>query len=128
MLIEVLANSPVPIYDQIVTQFIFNVAADGPDVEILSVRELALKLGVNPNTVARAYQELQRMGVLAALRGTGMELTPDAVGICRAKRQEIVRGRVRAALQEAVASALTPDEVRRLVEDELTRVNGKAKR
>jgi hypothetical protein len=53
-----------------------------------------------------------------------MEVTPEAPAACRAQRQEIVRGRIRAALREAASSALPPDEVRGLVEEELSRVNG----
>jgi hypothetical protein len=53
-----------------------------------------------------------------------MEVTPEAAGICRAQRQEIVRGRIRQALREAVSSALPPDDIRKLVEEELTRANG----
>src|SRR5439155_18755960 len=91
---------------------------------IPSVRELAQRLLVHPNTVARAFQELERHGVLAARRGRGMEVTPAAPALCRARRQDIVRGRIREALREAVSSALDPAEVRKLVEEELHRANG----
>ena len=88
----------------------------------------AQQITVHPNTVAKAYQELERQGILEAKRGRGMEVTADAPRVCRVKRQEIIRGRIRDALREAVASALPPDEVRQLVEEELHRVNGKAHR
>ncbi|MFL5342388.1 MAG: GntR family transcriptional regulator, partial [Gemmataceae bacterium] len=95
---------------------------------IPSVRDLAFQLTVHPNTVAKAYQELERQGILEAQRGRGMEVTVDAPKLCRGKRQDIVRGRIRDALREAVASALSPDEVLQLVEEELHRVNGRAHR
>jgi GntR family transcriptional regulator len=127
MLMSIQADSPVPIYEQVVTQVIFAVASGGlePGTLIPSVRELAQRLLVHPNTVARAFQELERQGVVAALRGRGMEVTPQAPALCRARRKEIIRGRIGAALREAAASALAPDEIRRLVEDELARVNGR---
>ena len=95
---------------------------------IPSVRELAEKLVVHPNTVARAFQELERMGVVAARRGRGMEVTVEAPTGCRARRQELVRSRIRQALQEAAASVLSPEEIRSLVEEELARVNGASNR
>ena len=122
-------ESSVPIYEQIVAQVIFGIASGSLEVGALipSVRELAGRLTVHPNTVARAYQELEREGVVMARRGKGMEVTPDAKRICQERRQEILRARIRDVLREAVSSSLSSDDIRRLVEDELTRVNGQAK-
>jgi GntR family transcriptional regulator len=86
---------------------------------------LADKLIVNPNTVARAFGELERRGVLTARRGRGMEVTPEAPDICRKERQEIIRNRLRSALREAVTSALPAEEIRTLMEQEFTKANGK---
>ena len=129
MLFQVQARSPVPIYEQIVARVIFAVASDGLAAgEIIpSVRELAQRVLAHPNTVARAYQELERRGVLAAKRGVGMQVTAEAPRLCREQRQEIVRAQVRDALRSAVASALTADEIHALVADELNHVNGEAR-
>jgi GntR family transcriptional regulator len=126
MLIDIQPDSSVPIYDQIVTQVMFGIASDGVEVGAMipSVREMAQRLLVHPNTVARAVQELERRGIVAAKRGRGMEVTPEAPALCRAARQEIVRNRIRGALREAASSALLPDDIRKLVEEELARVNG----
>ena len=122
-------ESSVPIYEQIVAQVIFGIASGSLEVGALipSVRDLAGRLTVHPNTVARAFQELEREGVVTARRGLGMEVTADAQRICRDRRQEILRGRIRDVLREAVSSSLSNDDIRRLVEDELTKVNGQAK-
>jgi GntR family transcriptional regulator len=129
MLMEVHPQSPVPIYEQIVAQVIFAVASDGlaPGAMIPSVRELAPRLLVHPNTVAKAYQELERRGVVAAKRGVGMEVTPEAPRICREQRQEIVRTQIRDALRAAVSSALSASEIKKLVDEELHHVNGQSK-
>jgi GntR family transcriptional regulator len=126
MLLDIEPKSPVPIWEQIVAQVTFAIASGAVEVGTLipSVREVGDQVIVNPNTVARAYQELERRGVLVARRGKGMEVTADAPGLCAAQRQDIVRQRIREALREAVSSSLSPDEIRRLVEEELTRVNG----
>jgi GntR family transcriptional regulator len=122
-------ESPIPIYEQIVTQVIFGVAAGTLEVGELipSVRALAVSLGVHPNTVARAFQQLERDGVLTTRRGRGMEVAAEALALCRQRRQEIVRGRLREALREAASSALSAEEVRRLVDEEFSRVNGKSR-
>jgi GntR family transcriptional regulator len=129
MVFELHDKSPIPIYEQIVAQVIFAVAADGIAVgeNIPSVREMAQRILAHPNTVAKAYQELERRGVLSAKRGVGMEVTAEAPKLCRQQRQEIVRSQVREALRSAVASALPPDEIRQLVDDELNHVNGEAR-
>ena len=69
MLLHLQPASPVPIYEQIVRQVIYAVASGGlaPGALIPSMRDLADRLVVHPNTVVRAYQELERLGVLAAI-------------------------------------------------------------
>ena len=126
MILDIHPDWPVPIYEQIVAQVTFAVASGALETGsmIPSVREMAQQLLVNPNTVARAFQELEQRGVVTARRGRGMEVTAEAPVTCRAQRQEILRGRIREALREAASSALPPDEIRQLVEEELTRVNG----
>jgi GntR family transcriptional regulator len=120
-------DSRISICEQIVQQVIFGVASGYLEVGTLipSVRELGPRLRVHPNTVAAAYQELAKLGVITARRGRGMEVTLEAPQLCRKQRQERVRSRIREALREAVSSALPAEEVRRLVEEELERVNGK---
>ncbi len=130
MLFTIHADGAVPIYEQIVAQVIYGVA-DGTLESgglIPSVRELAETLLVHPNTVARAFQELERAGIVTARRGVGMEVTAGASTSCRAKRKELVQNRIRAALREAAASGLSPDEIRRLVDEEQAAVNGKRRK
>lgn len=126
MLLDVQPNSLVPIYEQIVAQVTFGIASGVLEVGTLipSVRELAQRLVVHPNTVARAFQELERRGIVTAKRGRGMEVTPEAPSLCRSQRKEIVRNRIREALREAASSALPAEDIRKLVEEELARANG----
>jgi GntR family transcriptional regulator len=120
-------KSKIPIFDQIVAQVIFNIATGGLEVGELipSVRKLGTQLTVHPNTVAKAFQELERLGVVEARRGRGMEVTADALKICQTERRQRVGKRVREALREAVSSGLSAGEIRLLVEEEIGRVNGK---
>jgi GntR family transcriptional regulator len=126
MLFHLQFDSPIPPYEQIVAQAIFAIASGAlePGSLLPSVRELGPRILVHPNTVAKAYQELERLGVIVARRGKGMEVTPEAPELCQARRHEIIRQRIRDALHEAVGSALPAQEIRDLVEQELARANG----
>ena len=123
MWFDINPDSPIPIFDQIVSQIIFNIAAGGLAVGdmIPSVRELGVRLAVHPNTVAKAFRALERLGVVTARLGRGMEVTSDALKICQTHRRKIISERIRAALREALSSGLSADEIRRLVEDEIDR-------
>ncbi len=118
MWFDIHPDSAIPIFEQIVAQVIFHVASGGLEVGELipSVRDLGMRLTVHPNTVAKAFQELERLGVVTARRGRGMEVTPDAPKICQARRRDIVGKRIREALREAVSSGLTGAEIRQIVE------------
>src|SRR5262249_28398163 len=110
-----------PIYEQIVAQVTFAVAAGSlrPGDFIPSVRDLASDLVLNPNTVARAFVELERRGVVVARRGRGMAVAPEAVDLCRQQRLQMVRERIRAALKEVGFSGLTPFEIKKVIDEEL---------
>jgi len=122
MIIHVQPDSPVPIYEQIVAQVTFAVAAGSlrPGDFIPSVRDLASELVINPNTVARAFVELERRGVVVARRGRGMAVAEEAVAHCRQERARLVRERIRAALRQAVFSGLLTEEIKKVVDEELT--------
>ena len=115
-------ESDQPIYEQIVDQAVAAVAEDELPIGSLmpSVRELAETLLVNPNTVARAYQELERLGLVVVRRGVGMEITAAAPEACRARRRERASSALRVALEEAVAAGMTRTEIR-LVLDRLSK-------
>ena len=133
MRFHVRPDSPIPIYEQIISQVIFSIAAEDVGVGdmIPSVRDLSQQLIVNANTVARAFQELERMGVLETRRGLGMAVTADGPKLCRERRKESVRDRVREAVREAAAAGLSADDLHQLVNDEWPRItagrNGSAK-
>jgi GntR family transcriptional regulator len=129
MFFQVDPANGVAIFDQVVRQVKFAVARGAlrPGNMVPSVRELARELAINPNTVARAYQQLQTEGVLEMIRGMGLEVAADAVKHCRAERQKIVQGRVRQALVEALQSGLEPDDLRQLLERELHNVQRERK-
>ena len=63
-----------------------------PDERILSVRELGISLGVNPNTIARVYEHLQGMEIIYNKRGIGYFVSPDAPErILQMQREEFLK-------------------------------------
>ena len=121
MFLHVDVRNGLAVYDQIVRQVKFAVA-DGAlrsgDL-VPSVRELARELAINPNTVARAYRQLQDDGVLETVRGTGLSIAAAARRQCQAERTKLIRARLRLVLEEALHSGLEPDDIESLMQDEL---------
>jgi GntR family transcriptional regulator len=84
-------HSGVPAYRQIIDQVLGGIAAGTlrPGDQLPTVRQLAVDLAINPNTVVRAYRELEIREVLATQQGTGTFLTdkkPLANGLERERR------------------------------------------
>jgi GntR family transcriptional regulator len=110
------------VYDQVVRQVIFAVADGAVRTGELvpSVRELAHELAINPNTVARAYRQLQDDGVLDSIRGTGLAVATGARRKCQSRRTKLLRERLSQVLVEMNHSGLGSDEIEGLVKSELT--------
>jgi GntR family transcriptional regulator len=124
MFVHVDPTHDLAIYDQIVRQIKFAVAngAVGVGDLVPSVRELARELAINPNTVARTYLQLQTENVLETVRGLGLAVAAGADKRCRQERGKLIQARLQQVLGEARQSGLEPDEIRKLVEAELSRL------
>lgn len=122
MFFHIDATDGLAIYDQVVRQVKFAVARGvlTPGSLVPSVRELARDLAINPNTVARAYQQLQTDGVLQSVRGMGLEVAPNARTLCRRERQQLIASRVAKAIVEARQSGLNADELRTMIEKQIS--------
>jgi GntR family transcriptional regulator len=117
-------DDPAPVYVQIERRIRMGVA-DGtlqPGDHLPSVRDLARKLGLSPNTVGRAYADLSREGVIKAKAGGGSEIASRD----RLNQPALLRGRIERlrvlARQTAVrglALGLEPDEIVEAVKTEL---------
>ncbi len=81
-------RSDLPIYTQLVGQMEQDIASGAmpPGARLPSVRDLAAELGVNPNTVQRALQELERAGLIYTQRTSGRFVTEDTAAIARCKQ------------------------------------------
>jgi GntR family transcriptional regulator len=117
-------RSGVPLYLQIIEQVKRAVAmgALAPGEQLPTVKALALELTINPNTVARAYRDLERDGVIETSPGRGSFVRND--GAPAAARDSVAGTAARAlgdAVREAKAVGLSRDDVRALFDDTLAR-------
>src|SRR6478735_11632977 len=103
MQLRVSANDGVPIYLQIVNQVKYLIASQrlAPGESLPSVRKLAEQLVVNPNTVARAYRELESAGVLTTRRGAGVYVSDAGSPLARGEQTKILTERIDVLLAEA---------------------------
>ena len=103
----------VPIYQQIVNQVKYLVASGrlAPGEELPPIRALAEQLVINPNTVARAYRELEVAGVVVKRGTTGTFVSAAGSPLARRERARILAERVDALLAEARQLGFDTDEL-----------------
>ncbi|MBX7246005.1 MAG: GntR family transcriptional regulator [Candidatus Sumerlaeaceae bacterium] len=103
MQIRISPNDGVPIYQQIVNQVKYLVASGRvlPGEELPTIRALAERLLVNPNTVARAYRELEIAGVVISRQGSGTIVAEDSPRLGTRERTRILSARADDLLSEA---------------------------
>ncbi len=122
MRIPVDPDSAVPIYVQIVDAVKHQVATGSlkPGEQLPTVRELAADLRINPNTVARAYDQLNSDQVISTQqgRGTFVREQPDQEHL-KQVRQEQLSAIISAALGKALSMGYTEDQVRNAFETQL---------
>ena len=118
MLIHISATDGVPIYLQVVNQIKYLVAAGRLTAgeELPPIRVLAEHLLVNPNTVARAYRELELAGIVEKRRTAGTYVTDQGSPLARRERVKILTDRIDALVAEALQMNINLDDVVKLVQ------------
>src|SRR5437016_7433328 len=117
MALHVNTSSRLPIYQQLAQQIREAIARGElrPEAGLPSVRQLSRELVVNPNTVARAYTELERAGLLVSQPGRGIFVAQPRYDLSRAARDRRLIEQLDRWLTEAVHFGYTADEVLALV-------------
>ena len=118
-------NSPVPIYQQMVDE-VKKALARGelsPGDKIPSLKERAQMSKVNPNTVQRAYQEMEREGLTETLRGQGTFIRNDPALLVQI-RTEMAQAAVRQFIGEMRELGLQTEEIERILRSQLYTGNG----
>ncbi len=107
-------SSPIPIYKQIVDEIRRSVAAGvyRPGEMIPSLRALALELAVNPNTVQRAYEALEREGLIHARKGLGMFVAEGGVASAQSKSEAAVYASFAEGIRAGQAANMSRKHIR----------------
>ncbi len=119
MKIHISSNDGVPIYLQIVNQVKYLVASGrlAPGDEVPPIRALAEQLLVNPNTVARAYRELEMAGVVEKRRTAGTFIADAGSKLSRRECRKILTERVDALLTESRQMKIPTEDLIRLIQE-----------
>ncbi len=125
MLIAIDPADPRPIYVQIMDEVrrALVVGTLSPDDALPSVRQLAVDLRVNPNTVAQAYRELERDGVVHVKRGQGTFV--NDVGVNGKQKRTIAREVATRALRDAHRNGVGADDLIKAIQAASSKSNGK---
>jgi GntR family transcriptional regulator len=115
--IRISTSDGTPIYLQIVNQVKYLVASGrlAPDEELPPIRVLAQRLLVNPNTVARAYRELEIAGLVTKRRTAGTFVSAPGSPLGRRERSRILAERIDALLAEARQMNVPTEDLLRLI-------------
>jgi GntR family transcriptional regulator len=117
--IHISTTDGVPIYMQIVNQIKYQVTSGKlpPGAELPPIRALAETLVVNPNTVARAYRELQQGGFLENRRTAGTFVSDQGSPLALREKRKILSERIDQLLAEAHQMNFSHEEIQQLLKD-----------
>src|SRR3712207_2220356 len=122
--IDVDPRSGVPIYVQIVDQVCHALDVGGlrPGGRLPTVRQLAGELAIAPNTIVKAYNELQRRGLIVSRPGVGTVVAEGVEEVARERRVEEVFERLRVLVRDAAALEISEDELWASLDSEFGRI------
>jgi GntR family transcriptional regulator len=118
MQIHLEAKDGVPIYLQVMQQIKYQIASGRlqPGEELPSIRTLAEQLLVNPNTIARAYRELELAGVVEKRRTAGTYVAENGSPLARKERLKLINERIDRLLVEAFQMGFDLDDILKLIQ------------
>ena len=112
-------RSRTPIYEQIIRSIKEQALAGTlrPDEQIPSIRQLTQQIGINPNTIQKAYAELERQGIIYSLTGRGAFISgsPELQKIMDVKREEIL-SEVQNTVSQAKKFEITKNSINKIVD------------
>ncbi len=116
-------ESGEPIYSQLIRQIKHAVTSGmmNPGDQMPTVRDLAAQLVINPNTVARAYRELVREGVLTATQGGGTFVKMEPQPLVRSERERRLDPFIQELVVEAQVLGVSDETLLRLLKTALAR-------
>lgn len=126
MLLRPNPSSGVPIYLQLMEQVKHSIETGAlrPGEQLPGIRPLAEELVINPNTVAKAYRELEHEGIIELRHGAGAFVAGDARPKKATEKLRAGQAVVKAAVERLHARGVTDEEIRRLFEAALAASSG----
>ena len=130
MLLQINASLSLPIYAQIIEQIKLCLASGmiTAGEQLPSIRELAMRLRINPNTVARAYRDLEKEGIVITARGKGVFVAERSDVFTERQKTRIVAQRLNQALVDAFHVGLDADKVRAILDMEIIKFRNRRSR
>jgi GntR family transcriptional regulator len=118
--------SGLPLYLQLIESIKHAVETGAlrPGEQLPAIRRVAEDLVMNPNTVVRAYRELEHEGILEVRQGSGAYVSMSVQGRTKVTRK--AQAVIQAAVERVAALGLSGEEIRRLVENELAQIRAGA--
>ena len=110
--------SRIPVYEQLINQVQDNILLGilKPGDKMVSVRNLSMELSVNPNTIQKAYTELDRLGLITTVPGKGSFISQDALDLVSSLSREKLED-VRHLIEEVKKAGVTRKELVDLIEE-----------
>jgi GntR family transcriptional regulator len=110
---DITTGNSIPIFRQVVDQIRLAIATGKlvPGEQLPSVRTLAERLLVNPNTIAKAYAELAREKVIETRQGKGVFIAPPRKMYSDTERSHRLEPMINALVNEGISLGYTPDEM-----------------
>ena len=124
MFFHINTSNGVPVYEQVSRQIMFAIASGGIQVGemVPSVRVMSRELAVNPNTVAKAYAELTRDGILESQPGRGVSVGTRRQVFSKAERDRRLGAALDTFLSETLAIGCTAGQIREAVDMRLQKL------
>ncbi len=122
--IDIDSRSGVPIYVQLVAQVrhAVEVGGLGPGEKLPTVRGLAEELAIAPNTIVKAYNELQREGLVESRPGVGTVIAEGVAEVAREGKRRAIFERLRLLVRDAAALGITEDDLWEGLDSEFERI------
>ena len=120
-------QNDVPIYQQIINLIKYDIVSGKISMgdKLLSTRDMAIKLKVNPNTIQRVYRELEQDGICESRRGLGTFTTED-VGVIKRMREDLVHDMVQGFIDGMVRLNYSEEEIIIKIQKHFTEKGGES--
>lgn len=125
MQIRISTKDGIPLYKQIINQIKYMIASNrlSPGDKLPPVRKLAEQLIVNPNTVARAYRDLETLGLLKTRQGSGVTVSEAGSPLAKDEQIKILTERIDILLAEAQQMNVSLEQIIELLHEQSSQLN-----